>query len=334
MDTTRTIKAVFLKLLVKGTNISLYSYADNLKTRYYILEQGSTGPEELEYKVYAPIKTEIPYHAYYQTKTEVTYRKYIGQLMILAKKYKPESKELERLISNSGYIAKDIIPIAFAINGQKKETAKDYSNRKLRLVLYAGAGITGSYLRFTGNDPFAELTRVPLAYKPSFTFGITMTDKPEARAAFHVGISASYLNYKLQCSQDFSSSYYIETKTLFLKMHTLTIAPSFTYNLYNAERFKLFLGAGFYINGSIYPINYLFVKDVGQFNTNSSYSVQDAYLLKRVWYSFPLKAGIIVNNHYEISINWFLPSSLTRTVNQSGLLNDAQVTFLYHFSKK
>ena len=46
-NTPSLSKALFLKLLLKGDRLNLYSYSDNIKMRFYVLNNKKTTPEEL-----------------------------------------------------------------------------------------------------------------------------------------------------------------------------------------------------------------------------------------------------------------------------------------------
>jgi len=329
MDTSHFTQPVFLKLIIRGRFVSLYSYSDEVKTRYYTLETNSNNPVELEYKLYSP------------NNNVITYKKYIGQLMILAKKYNGQSKELEHKISDASYISRDLISIILDINGQKKEDIKQYGQIKLRMVFFVGAGLTRSYLTFAGNDPLdhalsdplANISKKPVAYKPSFTLGITLTNKPDARSALHEALSISYLNYKAQCMNNYPDLYYTETRTVFLEMYTISLQTSFSYKLYNAKDLKILIGSGFFINAAKYQTNYLDIKDVGPNHGNGNTQYQDFYMMKNFWVSIPITAGIILFRHYEISMAWFIPSNLNRLVSDVEKLHDSQITIKYNFGK-
>ena len=51
-DTSFNIETVFLRVLQQGTNLALYTYTDNIKTRFYIGYAPDFVPAELVYRIY------------------------------------------------------------------------------------------------------------------------------------------------------------------------------------------------------------------------------------------------------------------------------------------
>ena len=49
LDTSYIVDTIFLKVLNKGRFVTLFSYKDNIKQRFYLLETGQTEPYELTY---------------------------------------------------------------------------------------------------------------------------------------------------------------------------------------------------------------------------------------------------------------------------------------------
>src|ERR1700740_3276837 len=89
-DTSFRIDSVFLKVLQKGKNLALYSYADNLKTRFYIGEAPDYKPTELTYRLYLDAS-----NANGNTVNENTYQK---QLFALANKYSALDDKMTALL--------------------------------------------------------------------------------------------------------------------------------------------------------------------------------------------------------------------------------------------
>lgn len=97
-DTSYEFATVFLKVLQKGKNVALYSYTDNMKTRYFISEQPAFIPEELIYRLYYDISRADFTHG--RTVNEDTYAK---QLFDLAVKYNVLNESLQKDIEEAGY---------------------------------------------------------------------------------------------------------------------------------------------------------------------------------------------------------------------------------------
>ncbi len=319
IDTSSIEKTVFLKVLVKGEPLSLFSYSDRIKTRYFVLVPGASMPQELQLYIYSP------------NHTELRYKKYIGQLLLLASKYGKNTIEQQHRISTSSYISQDLIPIVNEINGQKVKMESDISPNRIILNFFVGAGISRSYMAFSGTDPLAKLTSSPVACKPSIIVGFNLSEKSNSRAYISEMLMLSNLDYKIQQVTDYSANSYIETTTFHLKMTNIALANSFGYKVYNGGKTGFYLGAGLNINFSFYPTNDLIIIDEGYYNTNSEATIKDHYLMKRVWYSLPLKAGLIIRNRVEAGVNWYVPSPLPQLASAIGTLYDMQLAGMYHF---
>lgn len=97
-DTSYRLATVFLKVLQKGKNLMLYSYTDNIKTRYYISEQPAFIPQELVYRLYYDVSRVD--HTHGRTVNEDTYAK---QLFGFANKYNVLTESLQKDIEQAGY---------------------------------------------------------------------------------------------------------------------------------------------------------------------------------------------------------------------------------------
>jgi len=115
-DSSYRVDTVFLQILQRGKNLTLYSYSDNLKTRYYIGETPAFIPVELEYQIY---KDQVNAG---ETVHENTYQK---QLFALAVKYQALDDKLSRTFEHSDYWEPDLVNITGIINGiSDKEVLK------------------------------------------------------------------------------------------------------------------------------------------------------------------------------------------------------------------
>lgn len=108
-DTSFKIDTIFLKILRKDRRLSLYSYDDQLKTRFFIAD-GQSAPVELMYRIY--LKNDV--NNGNNTKDEDTYKK---QFIALAIKYNVLDDKLMRQLEKSDYSEKSMIEIVDKING-------------------------------------------------------------------------------------------------------------------------------------------------------------------------------------------------------------------------
>jgi len=138
-DTSFKIDAIFLKVLRKDKRLSLYSYDDQLKTRFFIAD-GQSAPVELIYRIY--LKNDISNGN--NTKNEDTYKK---QFIALATKYGKLDDELMRRLDKIDYSEKYMIQMVDKINGftgpdpTMGSSAASPPKAKLLIMLAAFAGV-------------------------------------------------------------------------------------------------------------------------------------------------------------------------------------------------
>jgi hypothetical protein len=170
LDTTVVVDTVFLKLNTKGKNLALFSYTDNIKSRYYLLEKGEQQPQELTYHVYND-PSESP-----STQFITRYR---GQLLYVAEKYAMKTPQLERQVSEAKYKVNDLLKIAEAINGSTDQQFSAPAQNNNRF--FAGVGLNYSSLKFTnvpGNGFQRKSTITTGSTLPKITAGIDFFPNP------------------------------------------------------------------------------------------------------------------------------------------------------------
>jgi hypothetical protein len=93
-DTSYKQDTTFLKVIQRGANVTLFSYVDNLKSRYFIAENQNNRPYELIYRIYHTPDRGVETH---------NENVFVSQLYELAQKYNPASDELRLNIEKSQY---------------------------------------------------------------------------------------------------------------------------------------------------------------------------------------------------------------------------------------
>ncbi|HEX3386241.1 MAG TPA: hypothetical protein VHS53_13670, partial [Mucilaginibacter sp.] len=86
-DTTLRTATVFLRVLQQGGKVTLYSYTDKLKTRYYIGEGSNVTPKELIYQTYLDPHYDDPSNSGGRTSRTITENTFRRQLNAVALKY-------------------------------------------------------------------------------------------------------------------------------------------------------------------------------------------------------------------------------------------------------
>jgi hypothetical protein len=110
-DSTFRLDTVFLKVLQRGKNLVLYSYSDDVKTRYFISENSADSPQELTYRIY------YDYNNSKTTGRTVYENNYKEQLYSIGVKANMMNDKLKRYISQADYTQIYLITIASRING-------------------------------------------------------------------------------------------------------------------------------------------------------------------------------------------------------------------------
>jgi hypothetical protein len=110
--TTAKVDTVFLRELQTGKNVTLLSYTDDIKTRFYICEKSNDLPQELMYRVYLLTKT----NAVEPSRSKTDYI-FLQQLGALALKYGMLDDKLQKILNNTEYREAGLVKITAKING-------------------------------------------------------------------------------------------------------------------------------------------------------------------------------------------------------------------------
>lgn len=306
-DTSTEMRTVFLKVLAKGNNVSLFSYKDKTKGRFYILENGDATPTELLNSMYL-LNQEVREE-----------RQYRSTLRNLAAKYQPANNSLVQQINNAGYYAGEIEAITLKLNGTTNNNLNNGVNatagitnkagaNQIALRVFAGAGVNDGALKFVGIERYGNSNSSPF-YVPVVDAGIDIIIKPEVgklvlRGQLHV------TNYKTDASVFYNFNQYTETFTYKLKQTNVQFAPQLLYNLYNENQLKWFVGAGAGLNFSSYPLNQQTYERKSSTNTED---IQDNFLpgMKSFWINGCLSTGVDFNR-LELSLAYYPKASITK----------------------
>jgi len=304
-DTTSRIDTVFLHTLIKGRYLSLYSYLDDIKARYYILEPGENEP------------TELAYHSYIDANGSVKHiNRYRIQLQNVAQKNNVNNTTLTGLLSQSEYSEHDLLRIAAAINGS--DPAQFMNKSQFGTRFFAGAGIDYNDMVFNGDITFAD----NYAIFPKISGGIDLlTNKNTQQLIFRVEISLTGDQH------NFNDTH--EQSQLKVTQYTASLVPQVYYNFYNSQKLKIFGGGGVGVNFSAYPDHYY--TTIGGINASpiKQANYPDYHM---VWESWIVKAGVILDKKVELYVGYSPGSTLTDNyVNFTGSVTSYQagVNFLF-----
>src|ERR1700743_524940 len=252
-DTSTRMAIVFFKVLQKGTNVALYSYTDELKTRVYISETPDYIPQELVYRIYYNHDGTVNG----QKGSTVSENTYMKQLFALANKYQVLNSNLQWDIEHADYSADKILGIVTKINHiSKAEYEKNKLNKGPVFNLVVGAGVNIENFSTQSNSGFyTGGGRAQTSYGPAASFGINFFANPSTRQLqFRVeaGIAQGKYNYLY----DLQVSPHTPYKASFNQL-AISITPQILYNFYNAENLKIYGDVGMSFNHYSYSNAYL-----------------------------------------------------------------------------
>jgi hypothetical protein len=300
IDSTITIQDVFLKQLDKGDNVTLYAYADNVKTRFYIGDNKSTdAPQELVYQ------------AYYDAATSTVKSKngYNLQLIALAKKYRPDNFELQDKIVQTKYKEKELLAVVTLINNIDPNKKIENGNHKPAVSLFAGLGINVSDIHFAATQQATTQT-AKTSYYPKVTIGVDAPFNPNVgRLLFRTELSFTMARADITVrSADQVST---TTSTFKLNQQTIALKPQIIYNIYNTDNLKVYAGAGINVNFTHYPASAnktAVVNDV----PSLSYKREDDFASStNLWFQIAPKAGFTIGQKWDVGINYFVPTNIS-----------------------
>jgi hypothetical protein len=300
-DTSYRIATVFLKVLQKGKNVELFSYADNVKNRFYIGEAPGYTPIELAYKVHAD--TQNPNGG---TVNENTYLK---QLFALANKYNVMDDDLEKTFQTEEYSNWLILKIATRINKISKADYKksEKSNSGIGFFVSAGSNIS-TISPGSSSGYFAAGGKSSTSFGAMAGFGIALLPNPNT-GKLQILAEATVSNATYKSLYQNKVSPYIPVKASFNQLSVL-VTPEIIYNFYNAENFKFFAGAGIILGYDSYS-NLVF----GAQNTNDNFygtNTNNLYSFRTVEASFLIKTGVQFSKKWKIFINYLIPDNLQK----------------------
>lgn len=309
---------VFLKVLAVGDHVSLFSYRDKLKNRYF-LSLGQESPEELIYRFYPSDEGDA--------NQVVVDDRYKHQLINAAQKAGAFSDKVRWLIGKATYGTESLTTIVDKINGEtKKEIA---GGKKSGVQFFAGAGVNRTQLHF---PDYGWVTSSQTSYAPYFTAGVNILPNPYVGKLFIRGeLSFGIANLHLRAdSAGRTAERYIDYAST---QYTYTLAGNVFYNFYNTPGLKVYGGAGIRFNTSSYS-NHTFT--IQSSNSAEVMQAETGFESIPVWMSLNLQAGIILHGKFELTASYSPQlgqfNSTDTVLGQSISYN--RVGINYHFGGK
>ncbi|MDB5143582.1 MAG: hypothetical protein JWQ66_2295 [Mucilaginibacter sp.] len=317
LDTAYSIDTVFLKSLVNGKYVSLYSFTDKIKTRFYVLDNETRHIEELKYSLY--FNEDV--------NSVVTLSDYRQQLLKLATTYQTTNDKLTSKIKSCQYIEGDLVRIFKAINGG---TAQQITHSTLGSRFYAGLGARSSKLSFSGDNATFASSVSKASVSPVLSAGVDIFGNINTKKIF------------LRLNADFTSSHFkasntevIEVinvhkaSTLDFKQYLFSFSPQVIYNFYSADKLKIFIGGGIALNIAAYnDYNYITTTNGGDKAITNKYPE-----FQKFYIAMPVKAGVFIGKHIELYGTYTLPSAITQNALFSVSISSVQAGINYTFGR-
>lgn len=312
-DTTSETRTVFLEVIEKGRNVSLYSYTDKIKTRFYIQKPGiDTGPEELQY------------YPYLENRKVRGAEIFASKLHLLALANGVSSSKLIGRLQSIQYTKKDILNVVREINGPQENTTREEKTSASRF--FAGAFLSTSPLIYKGDDPLAKdgATHTS-AFLPGISLGYdSFVNKHVQKVVLRLAGAVS-----LQRASTNETSYYINTFDYRTTSHDLeylhiSFNPQIIYNVFNQAQFKTFLAAGFTLSRNVYLENE-YRGAYGSKKNDEDLGMRKAFL------SYSAAAGVQVKKKIECYIKYSPSLELVSSTRYSTSIRQISVGMNYLF---
>jgi hypothetical protein len=290
------VHAVFLKVVATGNMANLYSYTDYIKTRYFLEDNTAKQIEELVY------------HVYY-TDGNINFPKKINrykqQLLVITQNSKIEDERLTRNIQNARYDETDLTNIVQTLN--KNKGTSFVAEKLFALRLFAGAAYTRTTvtysLSFANNTKTTDVVSNNSA--PKAAAGIDFVFNKNTNRLFF-RLEAAYTQNKYDVLLNNTS---FEKDEFHIAQKTVSLSPQIVYSLYSTDNLKAFVAGGVIYNHHSYN-NYLLVT---QSNGTQTKGQQPYLSFESSAVHFLGRAGVIINQHFELSASYFAPSELSAT---------------------
>jgi len=312
IDSSYHIDTVFLKVVTRGKNVSLYSLADNVKIHFYIEDNKDDRIKELDL------------FSYLNDATIVVVNAFRKQLTVLALTYRPGDTKLIEQAQRANYAEEDIKAFIYQINGGENVLFKQEKVSAIRF--FAGAGVKSNTLTFGGAyGPYPSGTNRTSIFPVLSAGADFIINKKTNRITFRA--EATVTNNTYNFNNYVSPNLVITSSSLDVKQLNISVIPQVIYNFYSRKDFKAFIDAGLSCNFSFYN-NYSYVAN---YFDQTSTTQKKFPPFEKTWPSYPLKAGVMLNNKLEIYGTYWLSSSVINALYYSAVIKSYQVGVNYIF---
>lgn len=285
VDKSFRTDTVFLQVLQEGPNVSLYSYTDPIKERFYIQDKTDSVPvelgRELSHQVSDPGKI-------------VVNIQYARQLLGLLRKYGKSTEAYEKKLSLLDYNSRDLIKMTLLINDQQLVPSKF---PKIRW--FAGLSVDLGSTTISGLHPLSSSdAKSKTTASPMISAGVDVFANPAVRKlVFRTELSLNKSNSEISGAGGFSA----------FDVITGTLSSGILHHIHNADNFKVYLSGSIALNFSKFSNQTGYKVLDGGFGT---YKVDYTFDLKPMTVTFPVNLGVVLHKKFELLAGYNFPTSL------------------------
>ena len=325
-DTTYKNATVFIRILQKGKNLSLYSYTDNLKVRFYIGEAPDYMPMELMYRLYYNYSGNVIKGQSGVTVNENTYQR---QLFALANKYRVLDDAMQRDIERADYTEDNMVSIVNRINKvSKTEYVKSGLSRGPVFNVFVGAGVNIDNISTADGTPYqAGGGKSYTSTGVMVSGGVNFFLNPAVRR-FQLRVEVGVAQSQFRSLYDLKVSPYIPFKASFDEL-SVNVAPQVLYNFYNAENFKVYASVGFLLR--YFKFSNAYFGSQSQPNSATDIEKNDPYWFVSSQNSVMFKAGLQIHKNWGIFAQYLVSQPITQDTYWSLSSKCQQFGINYYF---
>jgi hypothetical protein len=276
-DSTSVKDTVFLELIYLGDKVSLYSYTDDIKKRFYI-KTNTSDYQELKYRSFYSAEID------FKVQNQNIFRDQLKNLAIQkGNNDKANLKKIEALkySLNDMMIAMNLINV-----GQSKFESKLPSSGFNFIV---GAGVNFGAFKIQGKDVFSNSKASnPISVFPVIGLNYSI-DKNKNKSVLQITLSGSKEDVSFYGIDNHSE----QTKSF--SQLTFSLSPIYLYNFYQSESINAFFGSGLSANIQTFKNDILSWKSTEIPNAKPVVR-NDVGGFQNFGFSIPVKAGIGFKN--------------------------------------
>lgn len=278
-DSTMHKSHVFLKVLVSGNKLSLYSYTDKVKTRYYAAEPRTT-PVELLQGVVSNDDGSFRYDY-----------KYRAQLASYVQKLNLDIATYGDKITTARYNERDLMDIVRSLN--TRIDTKSAARSTGGVQFFVGAGINLSSIQFIGSF-----------IVPSYAIGIKNMPYPILSGGFDVFANKITRSFFFRLEGMLNGGQQTTFDHIKYQQYRFVLNPQIAYNFYNTQNLKVFAALGLDLNfGS---------NKTSPGTSSTAASIQyNALEYEKFWFQTNVRAGVQLNKRFDIFAAYLFPTQVT-----------------------